>query len=108
MARIENEACVQVFFIRKGKLIGQDYFIMNETEDENDEEILSGFIKQFYSKSRRGWVKTDKKPIKNLELIQQIDRAIEGRRVIFSFLCECAWHSLAGREERAFFSGVLD
>lgn len=51
MARIENEACVQVFFIRKGKLIGQDYFIMNETEDENDEEILSGFIKQFYSKS---------------------------------------------------------
>lgn len=51
VARIENEACVQVFFIRKGKLIGQDYFIMNETEDENDEEILSGFIKQFYSKS---------------------------------------------------------
>lgn len=51
MARIENEACVQVFFIRKEKLIGQDYFIMNETEDENDEEILSGFIKQFYSKS---------------------------------------------------------
>lgn len=51
MARIENEACVQVFFIRKGKLIGQDYFIMNEPEDENDEEILSGFIKQFYSKS---------------------------------------------------------
>lgn len=51
MARVENEACVQVFFIRKGKLIGQDYFIMNETEDENDEEILSGFIKQFYSKS---------------------------------------------------------
>lgn len=51
MVRIENEACVQVFFIRKGKLIGQDYFIMNETEDENDEEILSGFIKQFYSKS---------------------------------------------------------
>lgn len=51
MARIENEACVQVFFIRKGKLIGQDYFIMNGAEDESDEEILTGFIKQFYAKS---------------------------------------------------------
>lgn len=51
LARIDNEACVQIFFIRKGKLIGQDYFIMNGTEDESDEEVLSGFIKQFYSKS---------------------------------------------------------
>lgn len=43
---------------------------------------------------RRGWVKTDKKPIKNLELIQQIDRAIEGRRVTFEWVKGHAGHAL--------------
>lgn len=51
LARIDNEACVQIFFIRNGKLIGQDYFIMKGTDDESDEEILSEFIKQFYDKA---------------------------------------------------------
>lgn len=48
MARADGEACVQVFFIRGGKLIGREYFIMEGTEDAPDTEILSGFLKQFY------------------------------------------------------------
>ena len=35
---------------------------------------------------KRGWTKADKKPIKNLELIQEIDRAMEGRRVTFEWV----------------------
>ena len=33
MARADGEACVQVFFIRGGKLIGREYFILEGTED---------------------------------------------------------------------------
>ncbi len=51
MARADNEACVQVFFIRSGKLIGREYFILEGTEEEEDAEILSEFVKQFYSQA---------------------------------------------------------
>ena len=36
MARADGEACVQIFFIRGGKLIGREYFILEGTEDEAD------------------------------------------------------------------------
>jgi excinuclease ABC subunit C len=51
MARSEREACVQIFFIRSGKLIGREYFILEGTEDEPDHEILSQFITQFYNEA---------------------------------------------------------
>jgi excinuclease ABC subunit C len=51
MARADGEACVQVFFIRSGKLIGREYFVLEGTEEENDDEILSEFVKQFYSQA---------------------------------------------------------
>src|SRR5512133_966520 len=49
MARADGEACVQIFFIRSGKLIGREYFILEGTEDESDREVLSEFLKQFYA-----------------------------------------------------------
>ena len=51
MARADGEACVQIFFVRSGKLIGREYFILEGTEEENDEEILSEFVKQFYDQA---------------------------------------------------------
>jgi excinuclease ABC subunit C len=51
MARSEREACVQVFFIRGGKLIGREYFMMENTADSPDTEVMSGFIKQFYDQA---------------------------------------------------------
>ncbi len=51
MARSDGEACVQIFFIRSGKLIGREYFILEGTEEENDQEILSEFVKQFYAEA---------------------------------------------------------
>lgn len=50
-ARDEKEACVQVFFIRAGKLIGREYFVLEGTDQAEDEEILESFLKQFYGKS---------------------------------------------------------
>jgi excinuclease ABC subunit C len=51
MARADGEACVQVFFIRSGKLIGREYFILEGTEEEDDEEVLAEFVKQFYAQA---------------------------------------------------------
>ncbi|MBI5824152.1 MAG: excinuclease ABC subunit UvrC [Chloroflexi bacterium] len=49
MARTDGEACVQIFFIRGGKLIGREYFILEGTEDTADNEVMSEFVKQFYT-----------------------------------------------------------
>ena len=46
---------------------------------------------------KRGWTKADKKPIKNLELIQEIDRAMEGRRVTFEWVKGHAGHRMNER-----------
>ena len=47
-AREQGDACVQVFFIRHGKLIGREYFLLEGTEGESDEDVLQEFITQFY------------------------------------------------------------
>jgi excinuclease ABC subunit C len=51
LARSNGEACVQVFFIRGGKLIGRDYFIMEGTQDTPSSSVMAEFIKQFYDKA---------------------------------------------------------
>ncbi len=51
MARDDREACVQVFFIRNGKLIGREYFMMENTEDSEDADVMAEFIKQFYNQA---------------------------------------------------------
>ncbi|MCC6261604.1 MAG: excinuclease ABC subunit UvrC [Anaerolineales bacterium] len=51
MAREDGEACVQIFFIRGGKLIGREYFILEGTEDTTDTQVISEFIKQFYAEA---------------------------------------------------------
>jgi len=48
---------------------------------------------------KRGWAKADKKPIKNLELIQEIDRAMEGRRVTFEWVKGHAGHRMNERAD---------
>ena len=51
MARSDGEACVQIFFIRGGKLIGREYFILEGTEDAADAEIMEQFVTQFYTEA---------------------------------------------------------
>jgi excinuclease ABC subunit C len=50
-ARDDGDACVQVFFIRHGKLIGREYFLLEGTEDEADTEVLRDFLTQFYDEA---------------------------------------------------------
>ena len=50
-ARSNGEACVQVFFIRAGKLIGREYFVLEGTEDESGPQIVEQFVKQFYDEA---------------------------------------------------------
>lgn len=49
MAREGQDAVVQVFFVREGKLIGRDHFHVNTAVAEEEEQILSSFVKQFYA-----------------------------------------------------------
>lgn len=49
MASEGEDAVVQVFFIRSGRLIGRDHFYLKSTENDTEGEILSSFIKQFYA-----------------------------------------------------------
>ena len=48
LARENDDTCVQVFFIRQGKLIGREYFILDGTAEEDEAEIVASFVKQFY------------------------------------------------------------
>lgn len=48
MYRDENEAVVQVFFVRDGRLIGREHYYMTHVS-ENKAEILENFVKQFYA-----------------------------------------------------------
>lgn len=48
-ARNKDEAVVQTFFIRGGKLIGRDHFYLTGVEDETDSKVITSFMKQFYS-----------------------------------------------------------
>lgn len=43
-----EDAVVQVFFVRSGKLIGREHFFMNVRLEETEPEIVAGFLQQFY------------------------------------------------------------
>jgi excinuclease ABC subunit C len=51
IARANNEACIQVFFIRNGRLMGREYFVMEGTEEIPDNAVMGEFIKQFYTEA---------------------------------------------------------
>ena len=44
----EVTVCIEIFFIRGSKMIGRDHYFFDELKDMQEEEIISGFIKQFY------------------------------------------------------------
>jgi excinuclease ABC subunit C len=50
-ARADGDACVQVFFIRHGRLIGREYFVLDGTAEETDTEVVGSFVKQFYDEA---------------------------------------------------------
>ena len=51
LARMGGQSCVQVFFVRSGKMVGRDRFLLSGGEAESDGEILAAFVKQYYNES---------------------------------------------------------
>ncbi|MBQ3104324.1 MAG: excinuclease ABC subunit UvrC [Lachnospiraceae bacterium] len=49
IAREEQDAVVQVFFVRDGRLIGQEHFYMTHVGEDTKAQILLSFVKQFYA-----------------------------------------------------------
>ncbi|MBN1933566.1 MAG: excinuclease ABC subunit UvrC [Anaerolineae bacterium] len=50
-ARDDGQACVQVFFIRSGKVVGREYFVLEGTGDEDDAAVMEAFVEQFYDQA---------------------------------------------------------
>ena len=48
LAKSDTRVCIEVFFVRKSKMIGREHFFLNDLVDEEPKEILSSFIKQYY------------------------------------------------------------
>jgi excinuclease ABC subunit C len=51
LARSKSDACVQVFFIRGGKLVGRDYFMLEGAQEAQDSDVVAEFIKRFYDQA---------------------------------------------------------
>ena len=48
-ARARGQACMQVFLVRGGKLMGQEHFILDGVTDQSDAELYAEFFSQFYT-----------------------------------------------------------
>src|ERR687891_1415360 len=52
-AREEGEACLQLFVIRNGKMIGREHFIVENAREATDGEVLTSFLQQYYAATER-------------------------------------------------------
>lgn len=78
MAKDEQDAVVQVFFVREGRLIGREHFHVNIATAEDTGQILTSFVKQFYAGTpfipRELWIQED------LEESDVISQWLSGKR----------------------------
>ncbi|MBI4561955.1 MAG: excinuclease ABC subunit UvrC, partial [Candidatus Rokubacteria bacterium] len=51
VVRQGSDACVQLFFVRKGRLLGRESFFFDRVSGWTDGEILGAFVRQFYARS---------------------------------------------------------
>lgn len=49
VATDNGNACLEVFFVRNGKLLGREHFVMEGSGDDTEEEIVTAFLGQFYT-----------------------------------------------------------
>ena len=50
-ARDKDEAVVQVFFVRHGRLIGREHFYVSGVANDTESQVLTAFVKQYYASS---------------------------------------------------------
>lgn len=82
IARNDFETCIEIFFVRKSKMIGREHFFMKDMQDETEEEMISEFVKQYYIGRtilpNKIMIKQD---IEDKELIQESLSKVAGRKV---------------------------
>ena len=82
MAKNDSSSVVQVFFIRNGRMTGREHFFLKCNPDTTESEILSSFVKQYYSGTpfvpQELFLDTE---IEDMEIIEQWLSEIKGRKV---------------------------
>ena len=51
LARQDNQAAIQLFVIRDGKMIGRDVFLLDAAREATDDEVLTSFLEQYYARA---------------------------------------------------------
>jgi excinuclease ABC subunit C len=76
------EACVELFFVRKGRLVGQEAFFFDKVAGWSDGEVLSAFLRQFYGKDVRPAPEVlVSEAVADAELVTEWLSGLAGRRV---------------------------
>ena len=52
IAKSDMEVCVEIFFVRGSKMVGREHYFFPDLKEMEDQEIISGFIKQYYIDSQ--------------------------------------------------------
>jgi excinuclease ABC subunit C len=77
-----EEACVQIFFIRNGKIVGREHYLLTNIESESREELISSFITQFYTGTvyipKEIYIETE---IEDMELFEKLLSDKRGNKV---------------------------
>ncbi len=82
VVRQGNDACVELFFVRKGRLVGQEAFFFDRVAGWKDGEILAAFVEQFYGKQVTPAPEILlSEEVPETELLVQWLSALAGRRV---------------------------
>ena len=82
LARNETKVCIEIFFVRKSKMIGREHFFLNDLADEESKEIILNFIKQYYMDRpilpNKIMIRED---IEEKEILQEWLSKVAGRKV---------------------------
>ena len=82
VVRQGSDACVELFFVRRGRLVGQEPFFLDKVAGWSDGEILSAFVRQFYGKAVAPAPEIlVSEPIPEAELVAEWLTGLAGRRV---------------------------
>jgi len=81
----EGKTCTQVLIVRNGRLIGQEYFMMEGSEEEEEKDILSSFLQQFYEQGQQvpDEIIIDSE-VSQPELLTQWLKMLKGKKVLLS------------------------
>ena len=82
LAKNEITACIEIFFVRKSKMIGREHYFFNDIQDTSNEEILSSFVKQYYvAKDEIPHKIMLKETLKEKQVIEELLAKKMGRKV---------------------------